>query len=412
MIENLSWNQLSGIARDHGDAFYLVDLHAFRANFNELRDAFRVHYPDTQLAYSYKTNYLPKYCRLVDSWGGHAEVVSPMEYEMALAAGVDGQRIIVNGPYKSREHLRTALAAGALVNIDAPYQVELLEELVGDLGRRVRVGVRCNFDVGDQRVSRFGFDAEGRELEAVVERLRAIRNVDVAGLHFHHPLPGRRPAAYAAVARRMVDLSRRLFGRNGPRVLDIGGGYFSKMPREMALQFGPELPAYADYAAAVGPVMAAAYPDGGPTLMLEPGVGIVADTACLVTQVLDVRHVRGVWFAQVSSSIQAARPTMARINLPARVVRSPECREGFPGSPVDVVGYTCMENDVIHRGLCADVAAGDFLVFGNCGAYTNVQKMPFIRAAHAMLSLDAAGRVDEVLRRAETTDDVLATYAR
>jgi hypothetical protein len=46
-----------------------------------------------------------------------------------------------------------------------------------------------------------------------------------------------------------------------------------------------------------------------------------------------------------------------------------------------------------------------------CGAYTNVQKMPFIRAAPAMLSLDAEGRVNEVLRRAERTEDVLATYA-
>ena len=103
---------------------------------------------------------------------------------------------------------------------------------------------------------------------------------------------------------------------------------------------------------------------------------------------------------------------MAKINLPVRVVRSPCSEDGFPGSPVDVVGYTCMENDIIHRGLSADVAAGDYLVFGNCGAYTNVQKMPFIRSAHAMLSLDAEGRVDEVLRRAETTEDVLATYAR
>lgn len=412
MIGNLTWQQLAAIENEYGDAFYVVDPDVFRANFHGLRDAFRAHYANTQLAYSYKTNYLPAFCRLVDRWGGYAEVVSPMEYEMALAAGVEPARIIVNGPYKTPDHVQRALTSGALVNVDSPYQVDMLEGLAAGFAGPVRVGVRCNFDVGDQRVSRFGFDADGDELERVVGRLRGIRNVEVEGLHFHYPLPGRRPSGYATVARRMVELSRRLFGPRGPRMIDIGGGYFSPMPPEMAGQFGGDVPVYADYAAAVGPVLADAFPDGGPALVLEPGVGVVADTAWLVTRVLDVRSVRGTWFAQVSTSVQSARPTMAKINLPVRVFRGPGARAQRPVSPVDVVGYTCMENDVIHRGLADDVAPGDFLAFGNCGAYTNVQKMPFIRAASAMLVVGSDGRVSEVLRRAETTDDVLATYAR
>lgn len=411
MTNDTYWQQLNAIEREHGDAFYLVDLGAFQANFHDLRDAFRAYYRNTELAYSYKTNYLPRLCRLVNDWGGYAEVVSRMEYEMALIAGVDPRRVIVNGPYKTRDDLQDALCEGALVNLDAPYQIDLMEEL-GGFDAPVRVGVRCNFDVGDQRVSRFGFDAEEAELQRVVQRLRALRNVDVMGLHFHYPLPGRRPAGYAAVARRMIDLAKTLFPQEGPRVIDIGGGYFSKMPPEMAEQFGGDIPSYADYAAAVGPIIAESFPGGEPQLILEPGVGVVATAGTLVTRVLDVRRVRGVWYAQVSSSIQAVRPTMAKVNLPVRVVRGPGRRPGIIGAPVDVVGYTCMENDVLHRGLREDVAPGDYLAFGNCGAYTNVQKMPFIRAAPAMLGVDAEGRVNEVLRRAETTEDVLATYAR
>jgi diaminopimelate decarboxylase len=411
MMNQLSWEHFNAIEREHGDAFYLVDLDTFRANFHGLRDAFRAHYRNTELAYSYKTNYLPRLCRLVNEWGGYAEVVSRMEYEMALHAGVDPRRIVVNGPYKTRDDLQNALRAGALVNLDAPYQVDLMEELQG-FDVPVRVGVRCNFDVGDQRVSRFGFDAEAGGLQRVVQRLRALRNVDVVGLHFHYPLPGRRPSGYAGVARRMIDVAKTLFPQKAPRVIDIGGGYFSKMPPEMAEQFGGNIPSHADYAAAVGPIFAEAFPSGEPQLILEPGVGVVATAGTLVTRVLDVQCVRGAWYAQVSSSIQTVRPTMAKVNLPVRVVRGPGHRPRATHAPVDVVGYTCMENDVLHRGLSEDVAAGDYLAFGNCGAYTNVQKMPFIRAAPAMLSVDTEGRVDEVLRRAETTEDVLATYAR
>jgi diaminopimelate decarboxylase len=164
MMNEISWQHLDAIEREHGDAFYLVDLESFHANFHGLRDAFRAYYRNTELAYSYKTNYCHACCRLVNDWGGYAEVVSRMEYEMALLAGVDPRRIVVNGPYKTRDDLQNALRAGALVNLDAPYQLDLMEELAG-FDAPVRVGVRCNFDFGDQRVSRFGFDAEEASLE-------------------------------------------------------------------------------------------------------------------------------------------------------------------------------------------------------------------------------------------------------
>ena len=410
MTNDLSWEQLNAIEREHGDAFYVIDLDRFRTSFHELRDAFRVHYPNTQLAYSYKTNYLPRFCRLAYEWGGYAEVVSRMEYEMALRAGVDPRRIIFNGPYKTPQDLETALSAGAHVNLDSPYQVRALEGLK-NLAGPIQVGVRCNFDHGRDRVSRFGFDAQGPELRTMVDRLRALPAVDVVGLHCHFSLPGRRAEAYRDVARRMISLAGELFPDAPPRFIDIGGGYFSKMPPELEAQFGGNVPDFADYAAAVGPLMAAAYPEGQTQLILEPGVSVTATAGEVVTRVLDVRPIRDVWFAQVSTSIQTVRPTMSPLNLPIRVVRAPGPRPPAPTEPLDVVGYTCMEIDVIHRGLREDVAPGDYLIFENCGAYTNVQKMPFIRAAPAMVTLDGNGRVSEVLRRAETTEDVLITYA-
>ena len=158
-MKDLSWEQLNAIEEEHGDAFFVVDLETFRANFHELRDVFRVHYANTQLAYSYKTNYLPRFCRLVDEWDGYAEVVSRMEYEMAIRAGVAPEHIIFNGPYRTPEDLEMAMSAGTQVNVDSPYQVRALEEM-GSLTGTVGVGVRCNFDIGRDRVSRRLFVGE------------------------------------------------------------------------------------------------------------------------------------------------------------------------------------------------------------------------------------------------------------
>ena len=61
---------------EYGDAFYLLDSEQFKKNFQELKESFGKIYPKFNIAYSYKTNYTPKFCRLINEMGGYAEVVS------------------------------------------------------------------------------------------------------------------------------------------------------------------------------------------------------------------------------------------------------------------------------------------------------------------------------------------------
>ena len=88
----LSWKTLHDLERDFGEAFFLLDVQAFRTNYEEFLDAFRTIYPRSQIAYSYKTNYIPRLCWEVDRLGGYAEVVSTMEYDVALRLRERGVR--------------------------------------------------------------------------------------------------------------------------------------------------------------------------------------------------------------------------------------------------------------------------------------------------------------------------------
>ena len=83
----LSYDILNNISSKYGESFYLLDSKQFKNNYEELRTAFSEIYPNFQIAYSYKTNYTPKLCKLVNQLGGLAEVVSDMEYELALRWG-------------------------------------------------------------------------------------------------------------------------------------------------------------------------------------------------------------------------------------------------------------------------------------------------------------------------------------
>ena len=94
---------ISDLRKEYGDAFYLLDSKQFRSNYTELKNAFSSIYSNFNIAYSYKTNYTPKLCKIVNELGGYAEVVSEMEAELAMRIGVKENRIIWNGPIKIRE---------------------------------------------------------------------------------------------------------------------------------------------------------------------------------------------------------------------------------------------------------------------------------------------------------------------
>ena len=74
--------------------------------------SFKLYYPNTNIAYSYKTNYIPRFCKIVNEHGGFAEVVSDMELQIALNSGVQHKHIFFNGPYKSKEAMEKLLLGG------------------------------------------------------------------------------------------------------------------------------------------------------------------------------------------------------------------------------------------------------------------------------------------------------------
>ena len=78
---------------------------------------------------------------------------------------------------------------------------------------------------------------------------------------------------------------------------------------------------------------------------------------------------------------------------------------------IDIVGYTCMEDDYLYRNFNGTLSMDDYIVFKNVGAYTLVLKPPFIHPSPAVLVCDENGKVLDVIKRAEEFQDVFATYS-
>lgn len=399
----LSWKQVNAWAKTYGDSFYVFDHSAFRENFARLAAAFTARYRDTRIAYSYKTNYTPAICKAIDEMGGYAEVVSEMEYDLARRLGVSGPRIIYNGPYKSLSSVRDALHAGAIVNLDSMRDYAGIMSVAAEAPQRdFSVGVRCNFAVAGDGASRFGLDTDGPEFRYVIDGIRASRNVSLAGLHCH--FPNRDLASFKVRALKMLDVAGRVFS-SPPAFLNLGGGFFGGMPDSLERTFKPRPPDFTQYAETICGLIGSAYGTSRrkPTLYIEPGTALVANTLKFYTTVISLKNIKGRGIATVAGSIFNISPHSRLQHLPVRVIR---CQAGKAvtgtADKYDVAGYTCIEDDYLTKGLSGPVEVGDFLEYGNVGSYSIVMKPPFILPNVPILGIsDHCGEVF-VVRHGQT----------
>lgn len=392
---------IDNLRKEYGEAYYLLDSDQFRTNFLELKEAFSSIYPNFNIAYSYKTNYTPKFCKIVNELGGYAEVVSEMEMELALRCGVEYSRIIWNGPIKDRERMSEFLLAGGTVNIDSISEAEYIKELAEKADHKLNVGIRCNYDVADGVVSRFGFDVDGEDFKKVLEIVTTTPNLHFVNFQCHYAK--RQIEYWPARAKGMVELLDKVGVI--PERVDIGGGLFGKMADSLKAQFTSEIPGYKGYAKAAATVFADYFKgkEKAPELIIEPGSAVVGDCMKFVGTVKTVKNVRGKYFASVLGSQKNI--SMTGINPPMEVVHMGDGKEY---ENLDLVGFTCIEGDVLFRNYTGELAVGDAIVISNCGSYSLVMKPPFILPNFPVL--DICGDEVEVIKRAETFDDIFHTF--
>ena len=404
------YNFLKELSDKYGDSFYLFYPEVFEENFRSLKNAFESVYPRVKIAYSYKTNYMPALVRLADSLGTYAEIVSDMELDLALKAGVDYKHIIWNGPVKDPKRLEAFLLEGGLANIDSVSEAEYVSGVARDHGdQKIRVGIRLNFDCGDGCISRFGIDTESGDLDKAVELLTAEPNIEIESLQIH--FAKRDPGLWRNRAEGIVKVYDRLKKKFGvsPVMLDLGGGIYGRMPESLQDQLGTRDVTFDDYADISASVIKGYFDhceveEDNPFLFLEPGTALSANCMSFVCSVKAIKTVRGKSFATLSGSQKNIN--MSGVNPPIHVVRGNDQSEEY--SDLDMVGYTCIEGDVLQRGYCGDLSVGDFIVIDNCGSYSVVMKPPFIFPNVPVL--ECRGQAVREIKRAEDYGDLMHTY--
>lgn len=406
---------LDAIAAEHGPSFYLLDSARFVDNFQRLTQAFRSHYRATTIAYSYKTNYVPRFCNLVEQLGGYAEVVSSMEMMLAMKLGVPTSNVFFNGPYKEHEHVKSLLDLGGTVNVDSYEELQRIAQSADShVGEPFKLGLRCNFEVNDGVLSRFGFDVDGQEFLDAVCLIDAHPKLKLSGLHCH--FASRSLDCWTNRTKGMIAVIDRHFRHRLEDLthVSLGGGMYGQMPDQLKVQFPITIPDFGDYAAAAALPFARYFEaerrTHRPTLIIEPGTALVADAMKYVCKVNSIKEVRGRTLVSLTGSSYNINPNPNRKNVPIECFPASDAPNRKDVSAAYLGGYTCIEGDYLYKGFSGSLAVGDFIAFDDVGSYSVVMKPPFILPNVAIVEPLDDGRRYKLIKRRETFDDIFNSY--
>ena len=383
------------LAERFGTPLYVFDGERLAAEAEAFRAAWG---PGVAVAYSMKSNPLLGITARLHRAGCWAEVASGFEYRAARRAGVPGERIVFNGPLKTADELRRALAEGAAVVADGAEQVREIARQARWAGPGARVGLRL---VPPDRAGRDRFGMPARAAAAAA-RMLARAGLPLTGLHVHlgayqlGPLPPTGPPVHGVTVQYPVPAERFAARRGAPARDGRAGGrhHLARPGRGLARRGRPGR----------APGRRARGPRAPPrrTWWSSPAARWCATPdGCWCA-----------WWRGAAAARWWSTPGSPRCPAccgSARPVRAADPRPG-PERATDLFGPLCLQHDALAREVpLGPLRVGDLVWIGQAGAYAMAQASPFIHLRPGAVMVEA-GRAS-VLRARETDDEALGAQA-
>jgi diaminopimelate decarboxylase len=352
--------------------FYAYD----RKKITERVELLRQNLPqEVLLHYAIKANPMPAVVQHLASLVDGMDVASAGEMRIALDTILASKKISFAGPGKKVHELRSAIAAGVVLNIESPQEMELIAQQGVDLGMAPKVAIRINpdFELKSSGVKMsggskpFGIDAEC--VPDVLKRLDLL-DLDFVGFHIFSGSQNLNAAAIQESHEKIVLLAIQLaeYTPSPVKLLNIGGGFgVPYFPGDQPLDI-----------AAIGVNLQRLIkrikqqlPET--TVALELGRYLVAEAGIYVCRVLERKASRGQVFLVTDGGLHhhlAASGNLGQVirkNYPVVIGNKVQ---GTAREIVSVVGPLCTPLDVLADQMAlARASVNDLVVVLQSGAY-------------------------------------------
>lgn len=335
------------------------------------------------ICYAVKANSNIAILNLFARLGSGFDIVSVGELERVLAAGGDAKKVVFSGVGKRADEMRRALELDIYCfNVESEPELERLNAVAKEMGKRARVSLRVNPDVDAQthpyistglKENKFGIAID--QAEAIYRKAATMNGIELIGVDCHIGSQLTSTAPFVAALERVLVLIDKLAGQGiSISHINVGGG--------LGIQYRDETPPLPQaYAEALAKVLG----DRQCKLILEPGRAIVGNAGILLTRVEYIKQSVDRNFAIVDAAMNdLIRPSLYgawQAILPAE-------KRDIAEEVYDVVGPVCETGDFLGKGRTLAIEQGDLLAVRSSGAYgftmsSNYNTRP--RAAEVMV---------------------------
>jgi diaminopimelate decarboxylase len=392
------------LAEEHGTPLFVYDESHIRTRCREAVAAF-----GDGVAYATKAFLCKAMARLVHEEGLWLDVATEGELEVALAAGVPADRLVLHGNNKSDAELARALSAGAgRIVVDSFDEIARLGRLTEDHENRRRPSVLIRVTPGveahthefvrtGQEDTKFGFSVASGAAASAVAALELMGGVELVGVHAHIGSQVFDVDSFEQAAEVLGAFAASL---ELPELV-VGGGL------GVAYVNGERAPSITEWAHATHAALARVGVNPDTRVTAEPGRSIVATAGMTLYRVGVIKELPGIrTYVSVDGGMSDnPRPVLYGSGYEAflpRATDAPRPRE------VRIVGKHCETGDVVVAAarLPSDLKVGDILATPVTGAYGYSMASNYNKVPRPPVVFVADGQA-RVVVRGETTEDLL-----
>lgn len=357
---------LKKIAAEVGTPFYCYSSATLERHYRVLEAALP---HGTLIAFSVKANGNLAVLKTLAQLGAGADVVSGGELKKALAAGIPRERIVFSGVGKTKAEMALALEAGIYqINVESEPELEALNDIASQVGRRAPITIRVNPDVDAKTHAKITTGTAESKFGIPLRRARAaygfasnLPHLDVVGIDMHIGSQIVELAPFEAAFRRLVELVQ-VLRTDGFAIerIDLGGGLGVPYRSDNAPPPDP---------AAYGTAVSRATAGLGTTLIVEPGRLIAANAGVLVASVIYVKDGEHRTFLILDAGMNdLLRPALYGAHHEIVPVKERSAEAAYV--PYDIVGPICESSDQFATNFALPtLKPGDLVAILGAGAY-------------------------------------------
>ncbi len=368
------------ILNEFHSPLYVYDADIIRKKFETLRSAMPAH---VDIFYAVKSNPNLAVLKFISELGAGFDVASIGELAALQKLQIPGSKIVFTGPGKSDEEIEHAIGYGIYsFNCESENEIHRLDSAAGKVDGKIRIGMRINTEyaiqettpiIGGSQAKKFGIDEH--KVLGVLERIKSLRHIYVAGIHVFNATQVLDYREIAANTKNILELAAHISEKAGLRLeyIDVGGGLgipYAADEKELDIQaLGEEfLNCHHEFS------KQKRLPDI--RWILEPGRYVSGECGVFLTKVVDVKESRGIHFVITDAGInQFLRPALIGQNHPVCVANKLNVP---PVKIYRIEGPLCTSLDCLARDVhLPEVEPGDTIGFFNAGAYGFTESMPF-----------------------------------